>query len=329
MLYRMEGNKSLLNDNYMFNEIFDPLPSEHEQDLGLGFKVTQSQKSRFINRDGTFNVYRSTRFGRGWFSIYHAILAASWTYFFFWIIALFIVANIIFAATYLITGPESFPQLANLGTAERYGQLFLYSVQILTSLGASPLHPVTTWAFIILDIESAVGLLGFAVATGLILARFSNPATKIMFSEMAVIAPYKDITGFMFRIINGRSNELIEVSATVTLAVIDSRGQRQFRQLALERDMVLVFPLNWTIVHPINDSSPLWRLSAEDLSRANAEFLIAITALDRNLSRKAYARFSYLYDEVIMGAKFATMIDQAPDGSVIAKPHLLSKIEKT
>lgn len=306
----------------------DPQPSRQEQDLGLGFKVIQQQRTRFINRDGTFNVRRRGIPGRGAFSLYHAILAISWTSFYAIIFIAFILANAVFAAGYFFCGRAAFPELANLPAAERYVHLFLYGIQILTTLGASPLHPMTLAGNIILAVQSVTGLLGFALGTGLIFARFSNPATKIIFSNCAVIAPYKDITGFMFRIINGRSNELIDVTANVTLAVIDQSGQRVFQQLSLERDKVNVFPLNWTIVHPIDENSPLWGKGSRDLGDANAEFLITITAIDKDLSKTAYARLSYLYKEVAVGARFVTMIEQTPDGMVVADANLLSKIEK-
>jgi inward rectifier potassium channel len=302
--------------------------SQLEQDLGLGFKVGQSQKTRFINRDGTFNIHRKGILGRGSFSPYHAILGMPWARFFAWIIGIFILANTVFTLLYIAMGPDAFPGLASTEWWGRFGYLFLYSIQILTTLGASPIHPVTIPANILLGLESAAGLLGFALSTALIFARISNPATKIIFSDNAVIAPYKDKTGFMFRIINGRTNELIEVSATVTLAINDSAGQRHFKQLPLERDLVLVFPLNWTVVHPIDSSSPLWGWGAKELASANAEFIIVITAYDKDLSRKVHCRFSYLYNEVAIGARFVTMIQLEPDGKVLADPELISEIEK-
>jgi inward rectifier potassium channel len=304
------------------------ISTKQSQDLGLGSKVVQSQKKRYVNRDGSFNVYRKGVFNRGAFSLYHAVLEISWPTFYAAIFGLFVIANAIFAILYLLTGLQAFPDLANLAAGRRLGELFLFSVQILTTLGASPIHPVNTLAKIILDLESTAGLLGFALATGMIFARFSNPPTNIIFSDKAVIAPYNGITGFMFRIINGRNNELIEVGATVTLAVMDESGQRDFHQLTLERDKVMVFPLNWTIVHPIDPLSPIYGMSADDLAHINAEFTVFITAMDKDLSKRVYARFSYLYEEVVVGAQFATMIEQTPDGRVAANPDLLHEIEK-
>lgn len=302
--------------------------TQQPQDLGLGSRVVQAQKKRYVNRDGSFNVYRKGAFNRGAFSLYHAVLEVSWPTFYAAIFGLFILANAIFALMYLLSGPQAFPDLTNLAAGHRLGELFLYSVQILTTLGASPIHPVNTLAKVILDLESTAGLLGFALATGMIFARFSNPPTNIIFSDRAVVAPYNGITGFMFRIINGRNNELIEVSATVTLAVMDESGERDFHQLTLERDKVMVFPLNWTIVHPIGRISPIYGMTADDLARVNAEFTVFITAMDKDLSKRVFARFSYLYEEIVVGAQFVTMIEQTPDGKVAANPDLLHEIEK-
>jgi inward rectifier potassium channel len=306
----------------------DPQPKDQLRDLGLGFKVSQEQRRRFINRDGTFNVRREGIPGRSAFSLYHAILGISWPAFYAWLLGSFLLANAIFALGYLLSGSEAFPELARLPAASKYPELFLYSIQVLTTLGASPLHPKTVVPNILLGAESTLGLLGFALATGLIIARFSNPRAKIIFSDKAVIAPYDDITGFMFRIINGRNNELIDVTAAVTLTFIDKDGRRRFRQLPLEREKVLVFPLNWTIVHPIDKASPLWGMGAEELAESQAEFLINITSFDKNLSRTIHARSSYLYDEIRLGARFVTMIKQDPDGRVVADAGLLSKIEE-
>jgi inward rectifier potassium channel len=307
----------------------DPQFSQLDRDLGLGFKVTQEQRKRFINRDGSFNVRREGIPGRSAFSLYHAILGISWPAFYAWLLASFLLANAVFAFGYQWSGPNAFPELIQFSAGPKYRELFLYSIQVLTTLGANPLHPNTVVANILLGVESTLGLLGFALATGLIIARFSNPRTKLLFSDKAVIAPYHDITGFMFRIINGRNNELIDVTAAVTLTFIDKDGRRRFRQLPLERERVLVFPLNWTIVHPIDRTSPLWGMGAGELAEAQAEFLITITSLDKNLSRTIYARSSYLYDEVIIGAKFVTMIKQDPDGRVVGDAGLLSKIEES
>ncbi len=298
------------------------------EDLGLGDKVVQQNRTRFLNRDGSFNVHRKGTFERGNFSPYHAILNMTWPRFFLWVVSYYVFVNFIFSFWYLAAGPGGFPELANLSTFNRFGQLFFYSIQIITTLGTSPLHPANTVADVALAMEALVGLFGFAVGASIMFARFSNPSVKILFSKKAIIAPYEGITGLMVRIINGRSNELVEVRATLTLAMINKEGKRTFQQLPLERDMVLVFPLNWTIVHPIDKDSPLYGMTAEDLDKAHVEFLIGITAIDQDLSKTVYARTSYLYKEVMVGYKFVSIIERTADGTVVVDPKKISKIEK-
>lgn len=297
------------------------------QDLGLGGKVIQQNRTRFINRDGSFNVYRKGVWERGAFSPYHAVLKASWPRFFLGVVTYYIVVNFFFTALYLLSGKDAFPDIANSDFWQRSGQLFFYSVQVISTLGSSPLHPVTPIADTLLAIEAMVGLFGFAVGASLLFARFSNPVPKILFSDKAVVAPYEDKTGFMVRIINGRDNELINVSAVITMSLVTPEGTRDLSTLKLERDLVQTFPLNWTIVHPIDQESPLYGKTIEDLYRANAEFVVNITAVDQDLSKTVYVRSSYKDGEVIKG-KFVYIIETDENGTVYVDPKRISEVEK-
>ncbi len=299
-----------------------------DEDLGLGSQVIEENRTRFINKDGSFNVHRKGVLERGSFSPYHAVLNISWWRFNLGILGYYFVANIIFSVLYFMSGREAFPDIANLDSWHRYGQVFFYSVQVITTLGTSPLHPANVPADIVLSVEAMVGMLGFALAASLLFARFSNPAVKILFSSSAVISPYKDGTGFMFRIINGRDNELVNVSATVTLSMTEQDGKRHVHQLNLERPSVLVFPLNWTIVHPIGKKSPLFGLKIKDLAERNAEFLISLTAVDQDLSKTVYVRSSYVYSEVLEQARFKRILEKTADGTVVVDPKRISEIEK-
>jgi inward rectifier potassium channel len=303
----------------------DPKPDE---DLGLGSQVIEENRTRFINKDGSFNVHRKGVMERGSFSPYHAVLNASWWRFNLGILGYYLVANIIFSVLYFMSGIKAFPDIANMDAWHRFGQVFFYSVQVITTLGTSPLHPANMAADVVLAVEAMVGMLGFAVAASLLFARFSNPVVKILFSDNAVIAPYKDGTGFMFRIINGRNNELVNVSATVTLSMTERDGKRHVHQLGLERSSILVFPLNWTIVHPINKRSPLFGLKVKDLADRNAEFLISLTAVDQDLSKTIYLRSSYVYKEVLEQVKFKRILEKTADGTVVVDPKRISEIEK-
>ncbi len=180
--------------------------------------------------------------------------------------------------------------------------------------------------------ESLAGLLGFALATGLLFARFSRPYAKILFSERAVIAPYHGITAFEFRIANQRSSELIDVHATVVLTrmeTIHGRRVRRYHNLKLERDQVMFFPLHWVVVHPITEDSPLAEVSAESLAASDAEFLVLLSATDETFSQVVHARSSYKPHEIVWGARFADMFQRPSNGTLSADLMRLHDIERT
>jgi inward rectifier potassium channel len=131
-----------------------------------------------------------------------------------------------------------------------------------------------------------------------------------VFSRNAVIAPYHGITGFEFRVVNARENQLIELHATVIFSRFESvegRVQRVFTPLSLERESVSFFPLNWTVVHPIDENSPLFGWTQERLIESNAEFLILLTAIDETFAQTVHGRSSYTASEVLWNARFAPM----------------------
>jgi inward rectifier potassium channel len=297
------------------------------QDLGLGDRVVQENRTRLLNHDGSFNVYRKGVFEHGAFSPYHAILNMSWRRFFGLILAAYLLVNIIFTGLFLLCGLGAFPSIQGLDFFGRASALFFFSIHIITTIADGGLQPATLPANILLALEAMTGLLGFAMAAGITFARFSNPAVKFVFSDRAVIAPYKDITGFMFRMINGRSNELIDVRANVSVGLADNTGKRYFHQLALERDNILVFPLSWTVVHPITKDSPLYGLSSEEFVRREPEFLVSISAVDQDLSKTVYARQSYVADEVICGARFVNILEQNKEGTIFIDPARIHEIE--
>jgi inward rectifier potassium channel len=174
------------------------------------------------------------------------------------------------------------------------------------------MYPIGVAPNVIVSFESLVGLLGFAFAAGLLFARFSRPTARILFSKYAIIAPYRGITAFEFRIANSRKNQIIELGAKVLFARfenVDGVSVRRFYGLDLERSKVIFFPLSWTVVHPIDESSPLYGLTADDLQKSNAEFLILLTGIDETFSQSVHTRSSYRADEVVWNAKFVNVFN--------------------
>jgi hypothetical protein len=167
-----------------------------------------------------------------------------------------------------------------------------------------------------------------ALLTGLVFARFARPTAALMFSDVAVIAPYQGVTAFEFRIANARSNQLMELEAKVLYSRLDGVARR-FDQLKLERTKVVFFPLSWTIVHPIDESSPLWGLTRDDLVEHDAEFDILMGGIDEHFSQMVHARSSYKPEEIVFGARFANIYNPvAADGTISIDVSRLSDVEE-
>jgi inward rectifier potassium channel len=257
---------------------------------------------RVINPDGSFNVLRR---GTNWRDVnpYLHLVSISLAKFFGWILLLYVLVNSLFAVVYYLLGPGA---LTN-ETSGRFFKCFFFSSQTLTTVGFGAIAPVSPAANLIAALEALCGLLGFAVATGLLFGRVSRPSARIGFSEKALIAPYQEGTSFQFRMVNRRANTLIEPATTLMMMTVDRANgalRRDFTLLKLERPSVMLFPLTWTVVHPIDAESPLFGKTAADLEAVQAEFMVLVKAWDETFSQTVHQRFSYRYGEIVWGAKF-------------------------
>jgi inward rectifier potassium channel len=304
-------------------------PEDEFKDLGFGVKVS-SQKRRLINKDGTFNVERK---GLPFFeslSFYHSLVEMSWLKFNVVVVLAYIVINFLFACIYMLIGINHLGGITGTTLLEQFLDAFFFSGQTITTVGYGVIHPVGFWASTTSLVESMTGLLGFALATGLLYGRFSRPNAKILYSKNSIIAPYRGITAFEFRIANARKNQLIEVDVLVMLSMkVTENGQtiRRFLELPLERKLINFFPLTWTIVHPINEESPMYGITFNELKEAGAEFLILIKAFDDTFSQSVHSRSSYSIDEIIWGAKFKNIYIESPKGITAVDMRMFHEIE--
>jgi inward rectifier potassium channel len=293
---------------------------DENRDLGFGSVVASESKQRLLNRDGTFNVLRS---GLGfWTSLspYHTLLNASWGRFLAYFGAAHLAVNLTFACAYLLCGRGALEGPEGVVFGNVFLRAFFFSVETLSTIGYGNITPHGIAANLVVMAESFVGVLFVALATGLIFARFSRPTAKIIFSRNAVVAPYRGITAFMFRVINARNNSIMDLHATVLLSRfqnIDGRLLRQFYPLSLEREGVALFPLSWTVVHAITEDSPFQGLTSEDLIEGNAEVLIILKGIDETFSQPVHARSSYKADEIVWNAKFGDIYDRTADSGLL------------
>ncbi|MBV9503215.1 MAG: hypothetical protein JO138_27900 [Acidobacteriaceae bacterium] len=284
---------------------------------------------RVINKDGQFNVHRT---GLTWRDVhpYLFLISASWPLFLALVLAMFVIINTAFAGIYALAGTEHIRNSHAPTAAGSFLNLFFFSAHTLTTVGYGNMYPDTPLANAIAVFEAFVGLMGFAIATGLLFGRFSRPSARFGFSESMLIAPYGSETSLQFRVVNRRSNNLIEVEARVLLMTVDSsegKPQRKYVQLELERPQVLFLPLTWTIVHPIDANSPLFGKTAADLERLQAEVLIMMKAFDDTFGQTVHARYSYRFDEITWGAKFAPAFEIDHNGDLQVEISKVGSIE--
>jgi inward rectifier potassium channel len=286
-------------------------------DPGLTQKYT-GVLTRMINRDGQFNVRRTGQSWRDWHP-YLFMISRSWPVFFLLVMVGFLIINAVFALAYLAVGIENLKNAEGPTAEASFMNAFFFSAHTLSTVGYGNIWPVGTAANLVAVLESLVGVLGFAIATGLLFGRFSRPSARFGFSNSLLVAPYMGGTSLQFRVVNRRRNNIIDLEARVLLMTVencDGKPERRYLKLDLERPTVLFFPLTWTVVHPIGDDSPFLGKTAQDLERLQAEVLIMMKGYDESFGQTVHARYSYRYDEIIWGARFATSFEVEKNGDL-------------
>ncbi|MDP9201803.1 MAG: ion channel [Gemmatimonadota bacterium] len=297
-----------------------PASQEDFKDLGFGAEVARGTRQRLLNPDGGFNVVREGLDPFSSLSLYHWLLTISWPKFIGFITGSYVVVNALFALAFLLCGPDALQSSSGSFAGQPFYRAFFFSVDSFATIGYGNIIPVGVAANTLVTIEALLNILGIALATGVIFARFSRPSARIIYSRNAIVAPYRDKTAVEFRIANARSSQLIEVQVQVILTKIEHVGGstvRKFYDLDLERHRVVFFALSWTVVHPIDSNSPMWGLTNKDLIDSDAEFLVLLIGTDETISQTVHSRSSYKADEIIWGAKFANMFLRTESQGII------------
>jgi inward rectifier potassium channel len=251
---------------------------------------------------------------RVWFrDLYHFALRISWWRFLLLGILLYIAANALFALFYLIPGDA----IANARPGS-FVDAFFFSIQTMATIGYGVMSPATLYANLLMTLETAVGLMLIAVATGLVFARFSRPTARVLFSRVAVISPYNGVETLSFRAANLRQNQILQAEVGVVLLrdeeTLEGDTLRRFYDLKLARNRSPVFALTFTVMHPIDRDSPLYGATAETLRAQNAELIVTATGIDETIAQPVHVRTSYLPHEILWDQRFADVFGWTEDG---------------
>jgi inward rectifier potassium channel len=286
-------------------------------DLGFGRVVSQQRELRLLNRDGTFNVQKRGR-GLHAFLAYSNLVSTTWSRFFFFVAVVYLLLNGFFALAYVACGAGGLVNTLDTGIYSPFLKAFFFSIHTSATIGYGSVVPVGLSTNIVVALESVVSLLGLAVVTGLVFARFSRPVADILFSQKAVMSWMGNLRAFEFRIINARNNQIIDLHVRLLVSRFETNASgaavRRYYPLNLERESVVFFPLSWTIVHIIDKDSPLFGVTQDELCASGAEFLILLTGMDETFSQVVNARSSYRADETVWDAKFTDIFVYDPTG---------------
>jgi len=292
-------------------------PEDPSSDLGFGRVVSQQRELRLLNRDGSFNVQARGR-GLQSFLAYSNLVSTTWTRFFLFVAIVYLTLNGCFALFYVAAGADGLVNTLNTGLDTPFLKAFFFSIHTSATIGYGSTVPVGLRTNILVALESVVSLLGLAVVTGLVFARFSRPVADILFSQNAVMSWMGNLRSFQFRIVNTRNNQIIDLHARLLVSRFENNASgvsvRRYYPLRLERESVVFFPLSWTIVHTIDEESPLFGNTEDELCGSGAEFLILLTGMDETFSQVVNARSSYRANEVIWDAKFSDIFVYDPEG---------------
>ncbi|MEO7962869.1 MAG: transporter [Gemmatimonadaceae bacterium] len=301
------------------------------KDLGFGKVVAQQLHGRFLEHDGT---PRGRKYGLGpqrLERLYLAALAVPLRVFVTWALGIMLLLNGVFALAYQSLGAGALAGGDGVGINDPFLRALSFSVGVFTTTGTTPMYAVGGTAHWLVIFESFVGIFVLVAAAGLLIARLTRPRMRLAFSESAVIAPYEKGRGLMFRIVNALPGELTDVRVRFSLSMwmtYDGKRERDFFPLKLERTSVDLFNLHWTVVHPIDEQSPIRGFTPELLREAEAELLVLVQGHEETFSTNVTARASYWWDEITWDAKFASIFAHSADDAVAIDVERLSRLDR-
>lgn len=258
---------------------------------------------------------------------YARLLAARWRVLLVLLVAVYLLINVVFAAIYVAIGPCI--ENARPGS---WLDPFFFSVETFATIGYGKMLPQGDAANFVMTAEAIVGFIYFAMATGLLFSKFSRPTSRVLFSNVAVISHYDGRPHLMLRIANERGNRIVDATIAMTMlkSTVSTEGHqmRRFHDMKLARSRAPLLQLSWTILHPIDEDSPLYDMRPDDVAASEAEVIVSLTGLDETMSQPIHARYSYRCDEILTDAVFEDVLHVMPDGTLEMHYHRFHAVRR-
>lgn len=295
---------------------------------GFGNKPDH-QPERLINQDGSLNVKKTGLSFFDHFSIFHFLVSTNWFTFNLLVVATYALVNLLFGLLYWGIGVDKLG-IQLYSPMEDLLESIYFSAQTFSTVGYGRANPSSHLTNFIALSEMLVGMMYLALAAGLLFARFSRPVAKIVFSNKALVSPYKDHKGLMFRLSNAKTNLLLDVEVKLLLVmnvIENGKEVRKFYDLDLEMSLINIFALTWTVVHPLVEESPLYNFDKEKLNKSKAEFMVLVKGYNNTLSQSVHSRTSYKYFDIEWDAKFSPIFEYK-NGNTIVPVNKIGQFEK-
>jgi inward rectifier potassium channel len=264
--------------------------------------------------------------GSQWKDVYQYVLSMSWLQFIVALACVYLVLNGFFATLYFMN-----PGGIVGARPGSFADCFFFSVQTIGSIGYGALAPKSTYVNLVVTSESFFAILYAAISTGLVFARVSRPFSRVIFSKVAVIVRFEGQQTLMFRAANQRANAILDATATVSLArqITTEEGfaMRRFEELKLVRARTPLFGLSWTVMHVIDETSPLYGATEDTCFDDDVEIIALLSGTDETFSSVIYARHAYQAEDIQFGRRFVDVLTRGDAGPLEVDLHRFNDTE--
>ena len=299
------------------------------KDPGVGKSSTKKAK-RFINPDGSFNVKHINR-GETFTNSYDYLINISWTKFFLWVLLGYLIINSFFAIIYTFFGIAEIAEPSG-NVFKDFLNAFFFSAQTITTVGYGAMSPKGMLFGVISSLEALVGLLSFSFVTGLLYGRFSKPQANIKFSNNLILRNHNGQDSIMFRLMSKNGKVMIKprIEATLVLSLPDANNQysNNFYSLKLERSAITYLPTTWTVVHVIDEKSPLKDYNTREIDKLHGEILILISYYDESFAQEVHQAHSFVLKNLKFNNRFIPAFYYDEEGYTVLDHSKLNETEK-